>query len=121
MAEELWLTLRRDKVRLCCIDHGGDAPALLLLHGLAGHAREWDGTAAHLAPRHRVLCPEQRGHGRSDRRPEDLSPDAFAADATAWIEALGVAPAVVVGQSLGGLTAILLAAQRPDLVCGLVV
>jgi pimeloyl-ACP methyl ester carboxylesterase len=96
-------------------------PAVLLLHGLAGHAGEWDATAAHLAGRHRVLCPDQRGHGRSDRRPADVSQDAFAADAAAWIEALGLAPAVVAGQSLGGLTAMLLAAQWPHLVRGLLV
>lgn len=94
---------------------------MLLLHGLAGHAREWDSTAAWLAESRRVLAPDARGHGRSERRPRDLSPEAFALDAVLWLERLAHEPAVVIGQSLGGVTALLVAARRPDLVRGLVV
>jgi pimeloyl-ACP methyl ester carboxylesterase len=90
------------------------------LHGLGGYAREWDETASWLRS-HRVVAPEQRGHGRSERSPADLSPQAFVEDAEMWARELGLAPTVLVGQSLGGLTAILLAAERPDLVRGLVV
>jgi pimeloyl-ACP methyl ester carboxylesterase len=59
--------------------------------------------------------------GRSERRPPDVSRQAFVDDLAAWIDVLGLAPAVVIGQSLGGHTAFLLAAQRPDLVRALVV
>jgi pimeloyl-ACP methyl ester carboxylesterase len=68
-----------------------------------------------------VLAPEGRGHGRSERHPRDVSPQAFVLDTEAWLQRLARAPAVVVGQSLGGITALLLAARRPDLVRGLVV
>jgi pimeloyl-ACP methyl ester carboxylesterase len=64
---------------------------------------------------------ERRGHGRSDRHPRDLSRAAFVADAVAWFDALGLAPAAVVGQSLGGHTAFLLAARHPERVQALVV
>jgi pimeloyl-ACP methyl ester carboxylesterase len=94
---------------------------VLLLHGLLGYAREWHSTATWLSRTHRVVAPEQRGHGRSEREPADVSPEAFVADAEFWIERLGLAPAVVVGQSLGGITALRLAARRSDLVRGLVV
>jgi pimeloyl-ACP methyl ester carboxylesterase len=67
------------------------------------------------------VVPEQRGHGRSERSPADVSPAAYVGDAEMWIRELGVASVLVVGQSLGGLTALLLAAGRPDLVRGLVV
>jgi pimeloyl-ACP methyl ester carboxylesterase len=67
------------------------------------------------------VAPEQRGHGRSDRSPADVSPEAFVDDAEMWVRELGLAPVVVVGQSLGGLTALLLAAEHPDLVRGIVV
>jgi pimeloyl-ACP methyl ester carboxylesterase len=116
-----WVELERDGARLWAADHGGEGPPVLLLHGLLGHAREWDSTAAWLTRTHRVVALEQRGHGRSERTPADVSPAAFTADAARWIEQLGIAPAVVVGQSLGGLTALRLAAERPDLVCALVV
>ena len=119
--EVRWHAATRDGTRLWAADYGGSGPGALLLHGLAGHAREWDSTAAWLARTHRVVAVEARGHGRSERAPADVSPEAFAADAAFWIERLELAPAVVVGQSLGGLTALLLAARRPDLVRALVV
>jgi pimeloyl-ACP methyl ester carboxylesterase len=116
-----WHELERQGTRLACADYGGEGPPVLLLHGLAGHAREWDSTAAWLARSHRVLAPEARGHGRSERRPHDLSPEAFALDAACWLERLAHEPAVLAGQSLGGITALLLAARRPELVRGLVI
>ena len=106
---------------LWAADYGGAGPAALLLHGLAGHAREWDSTAAWLVRSHRVVAVEARGHGRSERTPADVAPESFVRDAAFWIERLELAPAVAIGQSLGGLTALLLAADRPDLVRGLVV
>jgi pimeloyl-ACP methyl ester carboxylesterase len=112
--------LRRDGVRLACRDFGGDGPAALLLHGLAGHAGEWAQTASWLIARCRVVAYDARGHGHSDRTPADVSREAHVADAAFVIEALGLAPAIVIGQSLGGHTALLLAAERPELVRGLV-
>ena len=117
----MWHTTSRQGVRLACLDHGGEGPAAVLVHGLAGHAGEWDGTAAWLVASHRVVAPDARGHGRSERRPGDLSRAAFVDDLAWWIELLGLAPAVVIGQSLGAHTAFLLAARRPELVRALVV
>lgn len=93
----------------------------MLLHGLAGHAEEWTQTASWLTRRCRVVAFDARGHGRSERVPDDVSPAAQVADAAFVIERLGLAPVVLVGQSLGGLTALSLASARPDLVRGLVV
>lgn len=93
----------------------------MLLHGLAGNAEEWTETAAAFAGGYRVLAPDQRGHGRSARRPQDVSRDAYVADVVMWIERLAAAPTVLIGQSLGGHTAFLVAARRPELVRGLVV
>ena len=116
-----WHEHVREGTRLLCADFGGSGPAVVLLHGLAGYAGEWGETAAWLTLTHRVVAPDQRGHGRSERRLREISRAAFVADAAMWIEHLQLAPAVVVGQSLGGNTAFLLAAERPDLVRGLVV
>lgn len=93
----------------------------MLLHGLCGHAGEWSDTAAWLSVSHRVVIPEQRGHGRSERDPADVSRTAFVDDAVMWVQQLSLSPAVFVGHSLGGHTAFLLAARHPDLVHGLVV
>jgi pimeloyl-ACP methyl ester carboxylesterase len=115
------LSLERDGVRLACRDFGGEGPPVLLLHGLAGQAGEWDDTAGWLSERHRVLAPDARGHGRSDRFPRDVSRAAHIADTTFVVEQLDLGPVMLVGQSLGGNTALLVAAERPELVRGLVV
>ena len=107
----MWHSTFRDGVHLACGDHGGEGPAAVLVHGLAGHAGEWDGTAAWLGRTHRVVAPDARGHGRSERRPGDVSRTACVDDLAHWIELLGLAPALVIGQSLGGHTAFLLAAR----------
>ena len=90
---------------------------VVLLHGLAGSAREMAPLAAALTGAgHRVVVPDQRGHGRAERRPADLSRQAYVADVLALLSE----PAWLVGQSMGAHTAMLAAAARPDLVPGLV-
>lgn len=115
------LLLERAGLRLAGLDYGGEGPPVLLLHGLAGHAGEWAETAAWLAQRCRVVALDARGHGRSERSPTDVSRAAHVADAAFAVERLELDPVVAVGQSLGGQTALLLAAERPDLVRALVI
>jgi pimeloyl-ACP methyl ester carboxylesterase len=109
-----------DGTRLAWRDGGGTGPGLLLLHGLAGHAAEWAATAGRLRDAYRVVALDQRGHGASERRPGDVSRAACVADVIGVVEGLRLAPVVLVGQSLGGNTALLAAAERPDLVRALV-
>ncbi|WP_282699263.1 alpha/beta hydrolase [Streptomyces sp. CC219B] len=93
----------------------------LLLHGLAGHQGEWDDlTARLLADGHRVVTYDARGHGASTRRPPTVTREACVEDAVALIEHLALPAVTLVGQSLGGHTALLVAAARPDLVGALV-
>ena len=101
-------------------EEAGTARPVLLLHGLAGHCGEWDATTRWLRERHRVVAFDQRAHGESERRPSDVSRAAYVADVLAVIEAFRLAPVILVGQSLGGHTAMLTAAARPDLVRALV-
>jgi pimeloyl-ACP methyl ester carboxylesterase len=114
------MLLERDGVRLAGLDFGGVGPPALLLHGLAGYAGEWTATARWLTSRCRVVALDARGHGGSERTPADVSRAAHVADAAFVIERLGLGPAIVVGQSLGGQAALLLAAEHPSLVRGLV-
>ena len=96
----------------------GAAP-LVMLHGIMGHAREWDAMTCALDAH--VFSVDQRGHGMSDWAPSYDVP-ALAADAAGIIERLDLPTVpVVVGHSMGGMAAIHLAAERPDLVRGLVV
>jgi pimeloyl-ACP methyl ester carboxylesterase len=115
-----WLTVTRDGTNLGVLDYGGDGPSVLLLHGLAGHAREWADTADVLVERHRVIALDARGHGRSQRAPANVSRRAHIDDVAFVIDELDLAPVTLVGHSLGGHTAMLVAAEHPDSVSGLV-
>ncbi|MGW4165027.1 alpha/beta fold hydrolase [Streptomyces sp. NPDC004788] len=113
--------LVRDGVRLSLRDWGGGGRGdgggqpLLLLHGLAGHAGEWDALARLLrADGHRVVALDQRGHGASERRPKDVSRAAYVADVIEVCEQLGLDRPVLIGQSYGGHAALLTAAAHSD-------
>jgi pimeloyl-ACP methyl ester carboxylesterase len=111
--ERRWF--ERGGERLSYLASGGRGPTVLILHGLAGSSTEMIPTAAAL-PDDRVLLLDQRGHGRSARRPDDTSRAAFVADAAALIEREADGAVTVIGQSMGAHTAMLVAAARPDLV-----
>lgn len=79
---------------------------MLLVHGLAGHAAEWNGTAAWLSASHAVYA---------------LDGEAGVGAAEAAVDEIGAGPVACIGQSLGGRAAIELAAKRPQLLRALVV
>ncbi|MFI8522305.1 alpha/beta fold hydrolase [Streptomyces sp. NPDC085481] len=94
---------------------------LVLLHGLAGHAGEWDGLARLLhADGHRVVAVDQRGHGASERHPADTSRAAYVADVVAVLDRLGLEQPLLVGQSYGGHAALLTAAAHGSRLAGAV-
>lgn len=97
----------------------GTGQPLLALHGHFGHGGVWAPLAEAL-PGWRVVAPDQRGHGRAAPA-DDYSREAYVADAAQLIEALDLAPAVVLGHSLGGVNAYQLAARRPELVRAVIV
>lgn len=101
---------------------GGSGPVVVILHGLAGEAGEFVPTMNALSADFRVVALDQRGHGRSTRRPADVSREAFVQDVVALVEHVSPGqPVHLVGQSMGAHTAMLVAAARPDLVGLLVV
>jgi len=98
------------------------APAVLLLHGVTGHARTWDEEAAELGGRFRVLALDQRGHGDSDPAPDaDYTVATLSADVAAFADALGLARLSIVGLSMGGRVAIAFAGRAPARVERLVI
>jgi pimeloyl-ACP methyl ester carboxylesterase len=99
----------------------GDAPPLVLVHGLGGAATNWIELAPLLARRHRVLVPELPGHGRSTPLPVVPNLAAFADRLALVAEREGLLPAAVVGHSLGGLVGLRWALRRPADVRSLVI
>src|SRR3954471_13924008 len=96
---------------------GTGAPAVLLIHGTA--AALWGDLPARLAARHRVVDYDRRGYdGSSGPAPSSLA--AHTDDAAAPLARLDLAPAVVVGWSVGGIIALDLAVRYPARVAGLV-
>jgi len=111
----------RGDVDLSVLDWGGDGPLVILLHGLAGSATELVATGEALEDSFHVVALDQRGHGRSTRRPADLSRSAFVDDVVAVIDLFSAAePVTLVGQSMGAHTAFLTACTHPDRVADLV-
>jgi 3-oxoadipate enol-lactonase len=103
-------------------DSGGDGPTVLLLHGwMATADLNWWGAYHDLAAAgYRVLALDHRGHGRGLRPMEPFRLLDCAHDAAGLLTELGVAPAFVVGYSMGGAIAQLLARDHPELLAGLV-
>jgi esterase len=102
------------------VDWGGSGAPLVMLHGLSGHARTWDHTAAALSDRYHVLALDQRGHGDSDWAPEyGLRP--MAQDLLGWLDALDLSEVTLMGLSMGGLVSFVFAAAHPDRVARMVI
>jgi pimeloyl-ACP methyl ester carboxylesterase len=101
-------------------DWGGVGPPLVMLHGLSGHARTWDHTAAALSDRYRVLALDQRGHGDSDWAPRyGFTP--MAEDLLAFLDRLQLGEVTLMGLSMGGLVSIVFTAAHPERVGRLVI
>ncbi|MFJ4000768.1 alpha/beta fold hydrolase [Streptomyces parvus] len=97
-----------------------DAPPVVLLHGRAGSGETWTRIAQDLAADHRVYAPDFRGHGLSDW-PGRYSFEMFRDDLHAFLEARNLAGATVVGHSMGGVAAYLLAQREPGLIGRLII
>ncbi|MBI0294314.1 alpha/beta fold hydrolase [Streptomyces sp. PRKS01-29] len=96
-----------------------DAPPLVLLHALGEDASDWDEVAPVLARSRRVYALDLRGHGRSDW-PGEYSLELMRADVLALLDELGLDRVELVGHSMGGIVAYLLASDHPRRVARLV-
>jgi 3-oxoadipate enol-lactonase len=99
----------------------GQGEPVLFIHGLGSSTRDWELQVPVFAERYRVVTFDVRGHGQSDKPRGPYSVSRFARDAAALIQALDIAPAHIVGISMGGMIAFQLAVDAPDLVRSLVI
>jgi pimeloyl-ACP methyl ester carboxylesterase len=92
----------------------GQGPPVVLIHGVAGRAAQWDQTMAQLADKHTVIAPDLLGHGESAKPRGDYSLGAFASGIRDLLIGLDIEGATVVGHSLGGGIAMQFAYQFPE-------
>jgi len=102
------------------VSEAGQGRPLVILHGLFGSKRNWSTVAHRLAATHRVIAVDLRNHGESPWQGRHDYP-ALAADVAAVIERRAGGAAAVLGHSMGGKAAMVLALSRPDLVERLIV
>lgn len=101
-------------------DFGGSGPTMVLVHGLGGSHVNWRWVGPRLAARGRVLAPDLAGFGLSPRAGRSTTVQANARLLGRFVREVAGAPAILVGNSMGALASLLLAAHRPALVSGLV-
>ena len=93
-----------------------DGPPILCLPGLTRNARDFEPVAAAFAGKHRVIAVDFRGRGLSDPDPDPsrYEPKTYVADVLKLLDQLGIADAIFVGTSLGGIVTMLLASIEPE-------
>lgn len=99
---------------------GGAKPPLVLLHGLTGNGACWSPLARSLEADFDVVMPDARGHGKSSTPRNGYRYDDHASDVVALIRGLGLAAPRLLGHSMGGMTAALVASQIGELIRGVV-
>lgn len=111
-----------EPVLLSLTEHGErGAPPVVILHGLLGAGRNWMSIARRLTDHWHVVTPDLRNHGVSPWS-DTMTYAAMAADVIALLSALPTGgPCTLVGHSMGGKVAMIVALTRPDLVERLVV
>jgi uncharacterized protein (TIGR02246 family) len=101
-------------------EQGAGEPALVFLHYWGGSSRTWNGVVRQLSDRYRTVAIDQRGWGDSEAPAQGYTIADLANDAHDVIEALGLRRYVLVGHSMGGKVAQLLASRRPRGLAGVV-
>jgi pimeloyl-ACP methyl ester carboxylesterase len=98
----------------------GEGEPLLLMHGGTDTIECFEQQSPVLAGRFKVILPERRGHGRTADIEGPISYEVMAQDTIAFMEALGIPAAHLVGWSDGAIVGMLVAMSRPDIVKKLV-
>lgn len=119
---QTWPTFNTDVdgVTISYLRTGGEKPSVVLLHGLMGSGAGWTPVARLLEAELDVIMPDARGHGRSSAPDSGYRYPSLAADVTGLVHELGLSSPVLIGHSMGGMTAALAATRIGHLLRGLV-
>jgi pimeloyl-ACP methyl ester carboxylesterase len=114
-----------DRLKLYARVYPGPEPSartVLCLHGLTRNSRDFEDLAPHLQRRFRVLVPDVRGRGLSarDPNPQNYQPAIYLQDILTLIDTVAAQRVAVIGTSMGGMLAMMLAVGSGDRVSGVV-
>jgi uncharacterized protein (TIGR02246 family) len=114
------MEIKSNGTRIHVTQRGSGDLALVFLHYYGGSTRTWDGVASQLSERYRIVATDHRGWGDSEAPADGYRIADLAADAEGVIAALGLRRYVLIGHSMGGKVAQLIASRRPGGLEGLV-
>lgn len=92
---------------------GNGRPPVVFVHGFGCAHSDWDAQVAHLAPRHRTVAVDLRGHGATPGTAGECSIERYGADVAEVMQSLALPPAMLVGHSMGCRVVIEAALQAP--------
>ncbi|MGI9641181.1 MAG: alpha/beta fold hydrolase [Acidimicrobiia bacterium] len=101
------------------LDHGGEGPLVVFVHGLEGSAYNWSLLAPHIAETHRAVAPDLSGFGYTPPAGRGSTVEENAELVADIIKRYGD-DALLIGNSMGGLISLIVADKHPDLVRGVV-
>jgi pimeloyl-ACP methyl ester carboxylesterase len=99
---------------------GGNKPPLILLHGLMTNGVCWTVLARTLENEYDVIMPDARGHGNSSVPNYGYRYEDHANDVEGLINALRLSAPFLLGHSMGGMTAAVVASRKPNILRGLI-
>jgi pimeloyl-ACP methyl ester carboxylesterase len=102
------------------LDFGGDGPPMVLVHGLGGSSVNWLAVGGPLARDHHVYALDLPGFGRTPPGAHRPTIPGFLRTVARFIDEVAGRPAVLMGNSMGGMVSLAVAAERPELVSRLV-
>lgn len=103
-------------ISLFYFDTRTEGPAIVCLHGRWGRAETWYDFIQHYGKKYRIIAPDQRGHGLSDKPVSKYSTEEMSEDIIHLLDFLNISSAILVGHSMGGSIAGYLAARYPKYV-----
>ncbi len=114
-------TVRVNNINLFYRDTLGDKAPILCLHGRWGRGETWIDLITRYKKEYRIIAPDQRGHGLTEKPDSGYSAKDMARDAYELLKQLNCMPAVIIGHSMGARIAAYLSAHFPEAVKALVI
>lgn len=109
-------TIESNGIHLHYMRSGGDKAPLVLVHGLTDNLQAWTRFARVFEATYDLIMVDARGHGLSDKPEHGYGPRDHAQDLAGVIQGLGLQKPIVMGHSMGAVTASWVSAEYPDLV-----